>query len=285
MKYATAVSFRQALEDRIRTNTPRHQIPRLRKMIAFERLMARLDEQWILKGGYALQLRTNKARTTQDVDLLVQQLVPDQINQYLLEQVHQDMGDYFEFYIERVDQPVEAGAAFRFRVSVRLAGRVFERFHVDVGIGDPIIEPLEYLLPPQYLAFADLTTSPIPCYPITQQIAEKYHAFTQPHASGRSSRVKDYVDMLLLAEMEELDSLSLRQAIQATFDDRNTHEIPVRVPPPPKNWSPPYQRMAEEMGLAYASLPDAEEALQQFLDPILVGDIEKRWEPKHWRWR
>lgn len=84
MKYPSARAFRQALEDRLRTHYPKEQIPRLRKMIAFERFMARLDERWILKGGYALQLRTDKARTTHDIDLLAQQIAPEHIFESLL---------------------------------------------------------------------------------------------------------------------------------------------------------------------------------------------------------
>jgi len=101
VKYSSPRSFRQALEDRLRTNYPPQRIPRLRKMIAFERFMARLDERWILKGGYALQLRTESARTTQDIDLLAQRVSPEQIAEILLVLVHQDLGDHFEFYLER----------------------------------------------------------------------------------------------------------------------------------------------------------------------------------------
>ena len=75
MKYSSAPAFRQALEDRLRSENFPQQLPRLRKMIAFERFMARLDDRWILKGGYALQLRTEKARTTQDVDLLALEII------------------------------------------------------------------------------------------------------------------------------------------------------------------------------------------------------------------
>jgi hypothetical protein len=78
MKYTSGSTFRQALEERIRTiqaeqNTP---IVPLRKQIAFERFIARLNHQqpdlWVLKGGLALQLRLGlRARTTKDVDLLM----------------------------------------------------------------------------------------------------------------------------------------------------------------------------------------------------------------------
>ncbi len=43
MKYATARAFRQASEERIRQDYQGKHLSRIRKMIAFERLMARLD--------------------------------------------------------------------------------------------------------------------------------------------------------------------------------------------------------------------------------------------------
>ena len=79
MKYASPQAFRQALEERLRRDYPHHRIPRLRKMIAFERFVARLNEDWVLKGGYALQLRTEQARTTQDIDLLARPIVAARI--------------------------------------------------------------------------------------------------------------------------------------------------------------------------------------------------------------
>ncbi len=147
-----------------------------------------------------------------------------------------------------------------------------------------MLEPVEYLETPALLTFAGIDPTIVPCYPITQQIAEKFHAFTRPHRSGESSRVKDFVDMLLLAEMGELDSQSLRQAVRATFDDRQTHELPARAPSPPKHWARTFQRLVKEVGLSFTSLPDGEKALGQFLNPVLENDVEKRWVPNRWCW-
>jgi len=144
MKYTSPASFRQALEDRLRTQYPPHRIPRVRKMIAFERFMVRLDENWILKGGYALQLRTESARTTQDIDLLALHISQDQIAEALIEMLHRDCEDHFDFYLERTNPDRLFANALRFRVTARLAGRVFERFHIDIGLGDPIIDPVDY---------------------------------------------------------------------------------------------------------------------------------------------
>jgi hypothetical protein len=49
-----------------------------RALTAFERFMARLDNHWALKGGSFLQLRTEKARKTQNVDLLLKKNLDEQ---------------------------------------------------------------------------------------------------------------------------------------------------------------------------------------------------------------
>jgi hypothetical protein len=164
-------------------------------MIAFERFMARLNEDWVLKGGYALQLRTEQARTTQDIDLLARPIVADHIFESLVEKLHQDTGDYFSFTIEQIAANVNLGGAVRYRVISRIAGRVFERFHVDIGRSDRIVDPIEYLSPPQMLSFAGITAAPFPCYPVTQHIAEKLHALLMPRLV-ENSRLKDLVDIL-----------------------------------------------------------------------------------------
>ncbi len=63
MKYSDGAAFRHALEDRLRAQGLASGVPlvRLRKLAAFDRFLARLiadqPNDWILKGGLALQLR------------------------------------------------------------------------------------------------------------------------------------------------------------------------------------------------------------------------------------
>ncbi len=56
--------------------------------------MVRLDQHWILKGGYAIQLRTGRASTTQDVDLLVMDKSVQDIENIFREELEKDMGDF-----------------------------------------------------------------------------------------------------------------------------------------------------------------------------------------------
>jgi hypothetical protein len=76
VRYVTANAFRRALEDRLRERRRGTDLSliRLRRMVVFERLLARLlvvvPDRWLLKGGLALDLRLGeRARTTRYMDL------------------------------------------------------------------------------------------------------------------------------------------------------------------------------------------------------------------------
>jgi hypothetical protein len=77
-KYATAAAFRRALEDRLQDIARKEAVDlqRLRRQVAFDRLLTRLFQAgrppalpWVLKGGCAMELRIDAARTTKDIDL------------------------------------------------------------------------------------------------------------------------------------------------------------------------------------------------------------------------
>src|SRR5579863_224063 len=76
MRYATAAAFRQALDDRLKTEAAETGVAlqRLRKRVAFELFLRRLvvvaPDRWVLKGALALELRLQATtRTTKDIDL------------------------------------------------------------------------------------------------------------------------------------------------------------------------------------------------------------------------
>ena len=79
-QYATAGAFRTALEARLNEQARRDGVDlhRLRRQVAFDRLLARMFDPsqpvrdgWVLKGGYALEMRFHMARSTMDLDLTV----------------------------------------------------------------------------------------------------------------------------------------------------------------------------------------------------------------------
>lgn len=292
MKYQSGGAFRRALEDKLRTQSLRSGIAlvRLRKMVTFDRLLARLmlaqPDSWVLKGGLALQLRLgDRARMTKDIDVLLVTRQQD-IHQHLVSAALLDTGDWFQI---EVAQPApgltDHFGGLRFQLQSILDGRLFEKFHMDVGVGDPIVEPLDYLSMPELLGFAGIRATVIPCYPLTQQIAEKIHAYTRPRPIGEGSRAKDLVDILLMAGLEEINAPVLFQAIQVTFDVRGTHPLPTRLPDPPFAWSATFRRMAEEVSLDYRALADAIQAARRFLDPVMQGNAAGAWNPTAWTWQ
>jgi hypothetical protein len=72
--YKTAAAFRTALEDRLAkiATTENVDLQWVRRQGAFDRLLARLgsvpNSPWVLKGGYAMELHFQMARTTKDLD-------------------------------------------------------------------------------------------------------------------------------------------------------------------------------------------------------------------------
>ncbi len=289
MRYKSGKDFRQALETRLRNESIRTGAPlvRLRKTTAFERLLAWLasaqPERWVLKGGLALQLRLGlEARTTKDIDLLF--LAAGRDAQALLTEAGAlDLGDWFRFEI--APQGALLGDSYRFRVRSLLDNRLFEQFHLDVGVGHPLFEPPEIIVLPDVLGFADIPPVHFRCYPVSQHLAEKVHAYTLPRKSGPSSRVKDLVDILLLARTNVPDNLTLHQAMRMTFESRRTHPLPDRLPAPPSSWAAPYRRIAEETGLPFSTLQEGWEAARIFLQPVLTPTMRRVWIPQEWAWQ
>jgi len=291
MRYTSSGAFRQALEDRLRAESLDTGAPlvRLRKMVAFERFLARLiadqPKAWLLKGGLALQWRLGAhARTTQDLDMLLLGSAED-LHAILVRAAMLDLGDWFRYLVQQPTRASQADAGgLRFSVRAMLDGRPFEGFHLDVGWGDPVVEAPEELRAPSLLAFAEIEPVAFPCYPVTQHLAEKVHAYTRPHASGESSRVKDLVDIVLLARMRPMSAETLSEAVRATFQDRQTHPLPDALPDPPPSWAAPFRRLAAEVGLDSQHLDAGIELARRFLDPLLHGQARGVWDPEQWRW-
>ena len=120
----------------------------------------------------------------------------------------------------------------RYPAEARLDGRTFVKFHVDAGIGDVILEPLETLAARDWLAFAEIDPPAVTMIAREQQFAEKIHAYTLPR-SKPNSRVRDLVDLYLLVASGSLKSARCNEALHRTFERRRTHEFPGALTPPP----------------------------------------------------
>jgi len=293
MRYRDATAFRQALEQRLkaRAGGDGAHLSRDRKRVAFDRLLARLaaaaPERWLLKGGFALDLRlAERARATKDIDL-DWQAAEEELLDALLDAAAHEVRDFFEFTVERSGTPEDRlGGSHRFRVAASLAGRPFETFALDVGFRGEEAIRAERLTTPDILAFAGIEPVTVPAIPVELHTAEKLHAYTRTYEGARpSTRAKDLVDLALIAELWPLEAAPLRRAIEATFARRNTHAVPDKLPPPPEEWRTPFRQLAETVGVP-AELADAHADAASPLDPILAGEIRTAtWDPDARRWR
>ncbi len=259
--FKNAVDFRKSLEMRLfkQAQVAGIDLQRMRKQVAFERLLARLFRQknspWILKGGHAMELRLKIARATQDIDLFVKThtLIADQqmILEHLQEDGNADLSDFFEYRISFPEVALIGPpyGGFRFPVESRIAARTFEKFHLDVGIGDICFEPFERIKGKDWLNFCDIPAPVCLLISVEQQLAEKIHAYTFPREHGYNSRAKDLMDMARLIQSYEMDYERVVAALEQTFERRDTHELPDTLNNPPQEWNGTFEVLAKQCDL------------------------------------
>lgn len=260
-RFTTAGAFRQSLEERLNQFAKNQgtDLNRLRRRVAFERLLARLfmekHPRWLLKGGYAIELRLQEvARATKDIDLcmdntafqVLQEQNPQQtLRELLQDELTKELDDWFIFRLGAPTADVRAAplGGARFPVNAQLDNRLFARFNLDVGLGDVVASEPEWITGHELLSFAGIPPARIAMVPLDQQFAEKIHAYTFPR---KSSRVRDLIDLVLLIENGLPEPAQIIRALKNTFARRDTHPLPTKLMPPPEEWRDPYEAVADE---------------------------------------
>ena len=276
--YASPTAFRRALEDRLKQKARNEGLDfqRLMREVSFDRLLARLfarkDAAWILKGGYALELRMKEARATKDIDLALRHSLGTQedvplkaaILKALSESAARDLGDFFSFNIGEAMLDLDAApyGGARFPVEALLDDRTFVRFHLDVWAGDVELDPFDMTHAHDWLAFAGITGAEFPTISREQHFAEKLHSYTLPRETP-NSRARDLIDMLLLIGTGKMDHAKVRLALDATFKRRKTHPLPAALARPPAAWAAPFMALAVTCSLP-GDLSAAYEVLSSF---------------------
>jgi len=160
------------------------------------------------------------------------------------------LDDWFKFAIGPpvMDLTAAPYGGARYPVEARMDERIFARFHLDAGIGDVVMQPLETIVCRDWLGFAGIESSRVWMIAREQQFAEKIHAYTLPR-NAANSRVKDLVDLALLIGSDGLDKQGILNALRLTFERRRTHDLPAGLITPPADWQIPFHALAEECGL------------------------------------
>lgn len=203
---------------------------------AIERFLYRLSksrhaERFVLKGALLLLAWFGETiRPTRDADLLgLGNLEPGSLEEVFrdmcIEEVEPD-GMKFDPSSVKVRLIRREDPYGGHRVTlIGYLGTARLPIQVDVGLGD-VVKP-----EPVWLAYPTLLNHPAPqirAYQPETTIAEKLHALV---ALGvRTSRLRDFFDLWVLASEKGFDGAVLVSAVQATFQRRSTL-LPKAVPP------------------------------------------------------
>jgi hypothetical protein len=152
---------------------------------------------------------------------------------------------------------------------VQYRTRAWQTIEVDLGPAKAsdidLVEPsipgiVELGLPP---------AAPLRCLGLPEQIAQKLHACTGPHSSGRA---RDVLDVLLIDALSRIDYPRTAEAAVRVFAERASHVFPPQFVMPAA-WRPEIEAMAVELGLPYQQAGDIErrftEVIQTLADSVL----------------
>ena len=232
MKANLAASIRQRLLNRARQEQVTFDA--VLNRFGRERLLYRIGiseyrDQFLLKGAMLFALWYDMPhRPTRDIDLLG--FGPGEL--FVLERVFREI----------TQQPVDDGLRFsetvqseEIRKEANYAGArvtlvaTLEKaripLQVDVGFGDLVTPAAEQIDYPVLLE--DLNSPSLGAYPVYTVVAEKLQAIVS--LGMVNSRLKDYFDLQVLLEREELDELVLAEAVRRTFAVRST-PLPQQMP-------------------------------------------------------
>lgn len=278
--FASPAAFKASVEARIRTIAAQRDVPinTLRLKLVMERLLARLfihpNPPWVLKGGYAMELRYRpRARTTRDIDLTY--VVSGgmelegrfrMVRELLQASAEIDLGDYLKFRIEEAQGELIGAplGGVRFPCEAFLAGKTYGRFHIDLGFGDDIGVDPEILAGDDLLSFAGIPAAKVLAISKPQQFAEKLHAYTRPWADRINMRTKDLLDLVLLIETGGVQPEEASAAVRITFALRHTHSIPAELMDPPPAWANEFAALSTEANLRARDLVSAIGVLRDF---------------------
>lgn len=98
-------------------------------------------------------------------------------------------------------------------------GNIKQRIQIDIGYGDIVVPNAQTI---EYPVLLDVLPAPIvKAYTTETVIAEKFQAMIE--LADLNSRMKDFFDVYVLLDSENYHEDVLKNAIVATFKNRNTH--------------------------------------------------------------
>jgi len=278
VKANRAASIRQRLLNRARQE--QEPFDAVLNRFGRERLLYRIGiseyrQQFLLKGAMLFALWYDMPhRPTRDMDLLGfgagELYVLERVFREITQQPVDD-GLRFSETVKAVETRKEADyAGARVTVMATLEQARIP-LQIDIGFGDLVTPAAEQINYPVLLD--DLSPPRLGAYPVYTVVAEKLQAIVS--LGMVNTRLKDYFDLQVLLEREQLDEEVLVAAVRRTFAVRSTplpQEVPLGLSP---EFADDYGKQAQWRAFLRANelvevpLSDVVERLSTWLMPVL----------------
>jgi hypothetical protein len=298
-KYLTSRGVESAIKDAARKAYEADLSVSIQERIrqaTFDRFLCRIfaeddASEWVLKGGTGMLARVPSSRATRDVDLWHSGFTLEQALNDLRRLASLDLDDHFRFvYVDHSytlagdTQPYTDGyrAVFDTYIGVKKSTSV----HVDLAIGIGLTGVVSVVPPANRLRLPRLATHDYRLYPIVDQIADKVCATMAIYSTGASSREKDLVDLVVIANTQNVDASSLRIAIASESRRRGLDPFDHFIIP--SAWGRTYAQMTRSIPHCanYRGIDAAKVLVSQFLDPVLGSrEFSGRWDHVTRVWR
>lgn len=299
-KYTSDRGFQAALNHRLqqRARALNRPTPELLREFFMQRMLARVfhdpSAPWILKGGSGLLVRLPGARHSQDVDLLHPHAVDLET---AFTELHTLVSapstlDRLTFRLDVKKRHLrEAGApGMQLRSTPYLGAKALQHFPIDLTAGTTLIGKIDRITPAPVVDIDDVAEPPaFACYPLADQIADKFAAMYEYHGPTRepSTRWRDLADLLLLIRQFPFDAESILAALAEQPARRPDLEFPTTVRSPGPAWVAGYRQLARTTSLP-AELHDLGAALEHLgrcMNPLLGKTITTgTWDPETSTW-
>jgi hypothetical protein len=295
--YSDPQALRQALADRLRPLARKDgiELSALQRQFAYDRLLCRVfssdPERWVLKGATAILARLEgQARHTLDIDLYSPAGGLAEAEQALREAAATDLGDYFRFTLSPA-RPMQQGAnTLRIPVTGLLGVTDFARFHVDLVAELSMTGTPDDVAPLVPIELPGVLTTTYRVYPVADHIADKVCALLERHprpggGTEGSTRYRDLADLAIFAHNASVGAQELGGALDSEARRRGL-TLPDRIEvPSDSGWAAGYARVARDApGLAERNLETAFRGVGGFIDPVLAGIADGRWDPVTMTW-
>jgi len=211
----------------------------------------------LVKGGTHMRLRFGaSARPSKDLDVAVAEDAThlDRLLADACREPH--LG--FDATPEGPTEPVRDTGAVRVTIKLTYQGAAWGSVKIEAAANEAPPGEVDLLDPaPDLGLFGFRAASQVPCLPARFQIAQKLHAVTEIWEGRDNDRVRDLIDLQLLAgEVDAITVESVRAACIHVFERRGLHAWPpqVRVYP---GWDATYRALAERIRFPVADVHEA----------------------------